>query len=153
MLNSSTHHPIFCQRSCSFLCLSFQPECHVLHSSSLILSSFAYRLNRSAVWNLSYPLCHSFNSSGGSVLLISSSIIQSCQLHVQFLPLQSECCPNYIILMPSLSCFNRSVVSSAQVLFVLSSLASCFNQSACIYFMSIATHQSLHWSYLGIDFT
>ena len=25
--------------------------------------------------------------------------------------LQSECCPNYIILIPSLSCFNRSVVS------------------------------------------
>ena len=24
--------------------------------------------------------------------------------------LQSECCPNYIILIPSLSCFNRSVV-------------------------------------------
>ena len=56
------------------------------HLSSLILSSFVSFLNRRAVWNLSYPLCHSFNSSGGSVLLISSSILSSCQVHVQFLP-------------------------------------------------------------------
>ena len=66
--------------------LSIQPECRVLHSSSLILWSFTSLLNRSAVWNLSYPLCHSFNSSGGSVLLISSSILSSCQVHVQFIP-------------------------------------------------------------------
>ena len=56
------------------------------HSSSLILSSFPSFLNWRAVWNPSYPLCHSFNSSGGSVLLISSSILSSCQVHVQFLP-------------------------------------------------------------------
>lgn len=56
------------------------------HSSSLILSSFVSFLNRSAVWNLSYPLCHSFISSGENVLLISSSILSSCQDHVQFLP-------------------------------------------------------------------
>ena len=51
-----------------------------------ILSSFASLLNRSAVWNLSYPLCHSFISFGGNVLLISSSILSSCKVHVQFLP-------------------------------------------------------------------
>ena len=56
------------------------------HSSSLILSSFPSFLKRSAVGNLSYPLCHSFISSGGNVLLISSSILSSCQDHVQFLP-------------------------------------------------------------------
>ena len=64
-------------------CLSIQPECRALYSSSLILSSFASLLNRSAVWNRSYPLCHSFNSSGGSVLLISSSILilsRSCSI-------------------------------------------------------------------------
>ena len=38
-------------------CLSIQPECHVLHSSSLILSSFASRLNRSAarIWSSLIP--------------------------------------------------------------------------------------------------
>ena len=35
--------------------------------------------------------------------------------------------------------FNRSVVPFAQVLFALSSLASLFNRSACMYFLSIAT--------------
>ena len=64
--------------------------------------------NRSAVWNHSYPLCHSFISSEGSMLLISSSILSSCQVLVNSFHLQSECCPNYIILNPSLSCFNRS---------------------------------------------
>ena len=50
----------------------------------------------------------------------------SCFVKIMFnsFHLQSECCPNYIILIPSLSCFNRNVVSSAQVLFALSSLAS-----------------------------
>ncbi len=70
------------------------------HSSSFILSSFAYLFNWSAVWNPSYPLCHSFNSSGGSVLLISSSILSSCQVLVQFLP--------FFQAYP----FNRSVVFS-----------------------------------------
>ena len=56
------------------------------HSSSLILSSFVSFLNRRAVWNLTYPLCQSFNSSRGSVLLISLSILSSGKVHVQFLP-------------------------------------------------------------------
>ena len=56
------------------------------HSSSFILSSFASLFNWRVVCNPSYPLGHSFNSSGGSVLLISSSILSSFQVHVQFLP-------------------------------------------------------------------
>ena len=44
-----THHPIFVKDHVLSFCLSIQPECHVLHSSSLILSSFASRLNRSAI--------------------------------------------------------------------------------------------------------
>ena len=55
---------------------------------------------------------------------------------------QSECCPNYINLFLSLSCFNRSgfefylvhytldsCFCNLQVLFILSSLASLFNRS------------------------
>ena len=82
---------LFDQSSCfvkimyfSFLIRLARVSC--FHSSSLILSSFVSFLNRSAVGNLSYPLCHSFISSGGNVLLISSSILSSCQDHVQFLP-------------------------------------------------------------------
>ena len=71
------------------------------HSSSLILSSFPSFLNWRAVWNPSYPLCHSFNSSGGSVLLILSSIISSSQVHVQFLQFTVGVLPNYIILIHS----------------------------------------------------
>ena len=71
---------------CSFRAYPFLTGVSCFHSSSLILSSFVSFLNRSAVWNLSYPLCHSFTSSGENVLLISSSILSSCQDHVQFLP-------------------------------------------------------------------
>ena len=67
------------------------------HSSFFILSSFASRLNRSAVCNVSYPLCHSFNSFGGSVLLISSSILSSCQVHVLFLPCSSGVLPEFFL--------------------------------------------------------
>ena len=54
------------------------------------------------------PLVPFFNSFEGSVLLISSSIIPSSQVHVNSFHFQSECCPNYIILNPTLSCFNWS---------------------------------------------
>ena len=67
------------------------------HSSSLILSSFPSFLNWRAVWNPSYPLCHSFNSSGGSVLLISSSIIPSSQVHVLVLPCSNEVLPEFFL--------------------------------------------------------
>lgn len=66
MLLSSTHHLVL-SRSCSFLCLSIQPDCRPL-----------------------------FSSSSHSVKFCLSS--------------QSECCPNYIIFILSLSCFKRSVV-------------------------------------------
>ena len=85
MLLSSTNHLVL-SRSCNFSFLVRLVGVSCFHSSSLILSSFVSFLNRSAVWNISYPLCHSFISSGGNVLLISSSILSSCQDHVQFLP-------------------------------------------------------------------
>ena len=74
-------------RTVFFSCLSISNRSVVPSFQVLpILSSFASLLNRSAVRNLSYPLCHSFNSSGDSVWLISSSILSSCQVHVQFIP-------------------------------------------------------------------
>ena len=73
-------------RTVFFSCLSISNRSVVPSFQVLsILSSFASLLNRSAVWNLSYTLCHSFNSSVGSVLLISSSILLSCQVLIQFL--------------------------------------------------------------------
>ena len=67
------------------------------HSSSFILSSFASLFNLSAVWNPSYPLCHSFNSSGGSVLLISSSILSSYQVLIQFLLFSTGVLPEVVV--------------------------------------------------------
>ena len=132
MLHSSTHHPIFCQRSCSFHCLSIQPECRVLHSSSLILSSFASLLNQSVIWNLSYPLCHSFNSSGGRVLLISSSILSSCQDHVQFLPFTVGVLPKLHHSYSFYILFNRSVLSIIPLLTGVSS--KCYNFAKFIFY-------------------
>ena len=68
-----------------FLLLIHPTGMSCFHSSSLILSNFDSLRNRSAVWNLSYPLCRSFNNSEDSVLLISSSILSSCQVLIQFL--------------------------------------------------------------------
>ena len=74
-------------RTVFFSCLSISNRSVVPSFQVLpILSSFASLLNWSVGWNLSYPLWHSFNSSGGSVLLISSSIFPSSQVHVLFLP-------------------------------------------------------------------
>ena len=70
-------------------CLTFQPEC--------CLKSF-------------YPLCHSFNSSGGGVLLISSSIFSYYQAILQFLPFTVRVLSKLYHSFPSLYCFNRSVV-------------------------------------------
>ena len=53
---SSTHHLILEIMFFSLLIHLTGVSC--FHSSSLILSSFASFLNQSAVWNLSYPLCH-----------------------------------------------------------------------------------------------
>ena len=46
--------------------------------------------------------------------------------------LQAECCPNYIILFPSLSCFNRSVVAIIPLLTGVSS--KCFHFAKIIFF-------------------
>ena len=74
-------------RTVFFSCLSISNQSVVPSFQVLpILSSFGSFLNWSAIWNRSYPLCHSFYSSGGSVLSISSSILSSCKVHVQFLP-------------------------------------------------------------------
>ena len=47
------------------------------------------------------PCAIFFNSSGGSVLLISSSILSSYKFMFNSFHLQLECCPNYIILIHS----------------------------------------------------
>src|SRR3954470_21325218 len=89
---------------------------------------FAYRFNRSVVSFIQvlssyqvYPLFSTgvlfeifltlcaffFNSSGGSVLLILSSILSSCQVHVQFLPFTVGVLPKLYHSYSFLSCFNR----------------------------------------------
>ena len=80
-----THHLVL-WGSCSFHAYPFNRSVVSSLQVLFILSSFASLFNLSAVWNPSYPLCHSFNSSGGSVLLISLSILSSCKVRVQFLP-------------------------------------------------------------------
>ena len=86
---------------CCFLLRSFVPSIQLIffHSGGIVLlfssthlfvlsgscSFCPYPFNPSAAWNRSYPLCHSFNSSGGSVLLISPSIFLSYQVLIQFL--------------------------------------------------------------------
>ena len=94
------------------------------HSSSLILSSFVSFLNRRAA--------EIFLTPCAILSLVPEAVC--CQFHrvsshlvkIMFnsFHLQSECCPNYIILIPSLSCFNRSVVSIIPLLTGVSS--KCF---------------------------
>ena len=96
MLLSSTNHLVL-WRSCNFSFLIRLAGVSCFHSSSLILSSFPSFLNWRAVWNPSYPLCHSFNSSGGIVLLFSSSIIPSSQVHVLFLPCSTGVLPEFFL--------------------------------------------------------
>ena len=62
-------------------------------------------------------LCHSFN------------LFSSYQVSFSFVP---ECCPNYIILFPSLSCFNQSVVSIIPHLTGVSS--KCFHLAKFIFY-------------------
>ena len=73
-----------------------------------------------------------FNRSVVSSFQVSSHFVKFNSFH-----LQAECCPNYIILIPSLSCFNRVLCPFAQVLFALSSLASLFNRSVVWIFSSL----------------
>ena len=72
------------------------------HLSSLILSSIASLSNLSAVWNPSYPLCHSFNTSGGSVLLD----------FIKYLPIFSSSCSISSI-------YSRSAVKIISFLLIL----------------------------------
>ena len=132
MLHASTHHPIFVKD-------------HVL--------SFAYPFNRSVVSSIqvlsSYQVLPPFSTGVLSEIFLTPCAILSivpeavcCWFHqvsshlVKFMfnsfHLQSECCPNYIILIPSLSCFNRSVVSIIPLLTGLSS--KCFHFAKLIFF-------------------
>ena len=82
----SSTHLLVSSGSSSFLCLSIRPECCVFMpvlSSYLVLHPFSTGVLSKIVLT---PLCHSFNSSRGSVLLLSSSILSSCQDHILCLP-------------------------------------------------------------------
>ena len=71
----------------------------------------------------SFTTFHSYFCSGGIVMLLFSLLISVCQDHVQFLPFTVEVLSKlYQSYSFSILC-NRSVVSSAQVLFTVSSLA------------------------------
>ena len=85
--------------------------CHLFKFFHLIKFCLSFS-NLSAVWNPSYPLCHSFNSSRGSVLLISSSITPSSQVHVQFLPFTAGVLPKLYHSYSFLSRFNQSGFNS-----------------------------------------
>ena len=68
--------------------------------------------------------------SGVIVMLLFSLLISACQDHVQFLPFTVEVLSKLYQSYSFSILFNRSVVSSPQVLFILSSIASLFNRSA-----------------------
>ena len=122
----------FCKDHVIFLLIHLTGVSCPFFQVFFILSSFASLFNRIAVWNLSYPLCHSFNSSGGSVLLIASSILSSCQVHVQFLPfivgvLSKLYHPYSFSLL-----FNRSVAS---IILLLTGVSSkCYNFAKFIFY-------------------
>ena len=75
--------------------------------------------------HLTKVLCHSFNSSGGSVLLISSSILSSCQVHVQFLPFTVGVLSKLYHSYSFLSRFNQSGFNSfLSIVIVIHSFAT-----------------------------
>ena len=143
MLHASTHHPIFVKDHVLSFAYPFNRSVVPSFQVLPILSSFASLLNRSAVWNLSYPLCHSFNSSRGSVLLISSSILSSCQVHAQFIPFTVRVLSNLYHSYSFSILFNRSVVSIIPLLTGVSS--KCFHIAKCILLPSIS-----NWSAVRI---
>ena len=76
----------YCEDHVLSFCLSIQSECRVFIralSSYQVLPPFSTGVLSEIFLT---PLCHSFNSSGGSVLLISSSIFSSYQVLIQFFP-------------------------------------------------------------------
>ena len=107
MLLSSTHL-LGLSGPCFHRAYPFNRSIVFLFSSSFILSSFSSLFNRSDVRDISYPLFHSFNCYGGSVLWFHQVSSHLFKFMFNSFHLQSECCPNYIILNPFLSCFNRS---------------------------------------------
>ena len=145
MLHSSSHHSIFVK--------------------DLVLS-FAYTFNRSVVSSIqvlsSYQVLHPFWTGVLSQIFLTPCAILSivpeavcCWSHevsshlVKFMcnsfHFQSECCPNYTILFPSLSCFNRSVVSIIPLLTRLSS--KCFHFAKLIFFTFLFRLECYHnWS-------
>ena len=136
----------------------FRRHCDVaLFSHHLGLSgpcSFcAYPFNRSVVPSFqvlsSYQVLPSFSTGVPSKIVLTLCAILSivpeavcCWFHqvsshlVKFMfnsvHLQSECCPNYIILIPSLSCFNRSIVAIIPLLNGVSS--KCFHFAKFIFY-------------------
>ena len=84
----------YCSSYISFLTGVLCPFAQVLFA----LSSLATIFNRSAVWDLSYPLFHSFNSSGGSVLWfhqVSSNLIK-----FSLLPQLESCLKSFLPIVP-----------------------------------------------------
>ena len=73
---------------------------------------------------------YSILSPGGLLMLLFSLLISVCQDYVQFLPFIVEVLSKLYQSYSFSILFNRSVVSSAQVIFILSSLVSLFNRSA-----------------------
>ena len=97
----------------------------------LFLFFFQAHLRYKMLFSPPFFWFHSYICSGGIVLLISSSIIQSSQVHVQFLPITVGLLSKLYILFPSLSCFNRSVVFIIPLLTGVSS--KCFRFAKFIF--------------------
>ena len=120
-----THH-LELWGSCSFDAYPFNRRVASSIQVLFILSSFASFLNRRAVWNPSYPLCHSFNSSGGRVLLISSSIIPSSQVHVLFLSCSTGVLPEFFLSHLVLTrVVSNSILSIKLLIHVFQPSSSC----------------------------
>ena len=129
------------------------------HSSSFILSSFASLSDLSAVWNPSYPLCHSFNSSGGSVLLTSSSIIPSSQVHVLVLPCSNGVLPEFflshlvltrVVPIPSCPLYSSFIALQPPMftwcsLFLFSTAVLSIVFNSVVFFLSSFQPLKVHW--------
>ena len=93
----------------------------------LLSSTHLFVLSGSCSFH-AYP----FNRSVVSSFQVSSHLVKFNSFH-----LQVECCPNYITLIPSLSCLTGVLCLFAQVLFALSSLANLLNRSTAQSYSSL----------------
>ena len=100
-------------------CSSFQP---IISFCQRSCSFHAYPFNRSVV----------------SSFQVSSHLVKFNSFH-----LQAECCPNYITLIPSLSCLTGVLCPFVQVLFALSSLASLSQPECRVFIWAISSYQIL----------